>query len=508
MLTITFIRKNKRALIMALLITFTVLGYNVMRGMKKAVILTLPSAGAAYIPFVKTMLVMPMSILIGAFYLYIRHKRGIIHAYYTVTLSFLVYFILFTFTLLPNLTMITPNSEWIAAQQLAYPHFKFFIGLLSIWPIAFYYVAAELWGTYSLVVLFWQVANELFTPSEATETYPIFIFVSSFSVILASFVLQLLSMAGDPLTACTICISSIGVCMMLLVFYLNTQYSFENNINHAPTSTSSSEGAEKKKPSLLESFQLTLQSPHVFYIGVCVFSFGMLVNFFELSLDHKVAVYYSSPKLLLEFQSWFTRTKGILFIIANLVNAILLRRIGWFGVALITPGICILSANLFLFSCYHIDFINLMLKTSSSEELVMWAGCVLLVITYACKYSFFDTTKELAFTPLPNSIKASAKAVADGICGRAGKSGSSFVQASLMSITAAQTVPDIIPYLMYLGATLSIFWIWSMLKLNKSYQEKMRAFASENSNQDNAATTDEKKPQQQNHLEPSTITLN
>ena len=432
---------------MGLLITFTVLGYNVMRGMKKAIILTLPSAGAAYIPFVKTMLVMPMSILIGAFYLYVRHKRGIIHAYYTVTLSFLVYFILFTYVLLPNLPMITPNSEWIAAQQLAYPHFKFFIGLLSIWPIAFYYVAAELWGTYSLVVLFWQIANELFTPSEATETYPIFIFVSSFSVILASFVLELLSMANDPLTACTISITAIGACMMLLVFYLNTQYKFE--INHSQAAVSDPVTKKKKKPSLLESFQLTLKSPHVFYIGVCVFSFGMLVNFFELSLDHKVATYYSSPKLLLEFQSWFTRTKGILFIIANLVNALLLRRIGWFGVALITPCICILSANLFLFSCYHINFINLMLNTSSSEELIMWTGCVLLVVTYACKYSFFDTTKELAFTPLPNSIKASAKAVADGICGRAGKSGSSFVQASLMSITAAQTVPDIIPYLMY-----------------------------------------------------------
>ena len=502
MLAVKYLQKNKRAFLMGALITFTVLGYNIMRGMKKAIILTLPSAGAAYIPFVKTMIVMPMSILIGAFYLYIRHKHGVVKAYYTITLSFLVYFILFTYVLLPNLTLITPDPLWITTQQQAFPHFKFFIGLLANWPIAFYYVAAELWGTYSLVVLFWQIANELFTPTEATEVYPSFIFVSSFSVIIASFVLELLSLADNPLVACTLTISAIGSIMMAIVFYLSQTYQLESTQIHQLKDQT------KKQPSLAESFKLTLSSPHVFHIGVCVFSFGMLVNFFELSLDHKISVYYSSPKLLLEFQSWFTRSKGILFIIANLINAMLIQRIGWFGVALITPCICIFSANLFLFSSYHTDFLNHIFNTSTAEEMIMWAGCILLVVTYACKYSFFDTTKELAFTPLPSSIKANAKAVADGICGRAGKSGSSFVQASLISITAAQTVPDIIPYLMYLGAILSVFWIWSMRKLNNSYQEKMSSLQSEKQGEFDTNETDlpigESPDPKDQDLQPST----
>lgn len=491
---------------MGTLITLTVLGYNIMRGMKKAIILTLPGAGAAYIPFVKTMLVMPMSIVIGAFYLFIRHKKGIVYAYYSITLAFLGYFGLFTYVLLPNLSAITPYPDWIAQKQALYPHFKFFIGMLSNWPIALYYVAAELWGTYSLVVLFWQIANELFTPSEASKVYPIFIFVSSFSVILASFVLELLSQASNPLTACTLTMSVLGSLMMGLVFILNKYHPFQTPQTDQKTPVYS-DSPRSKKPSFVESFQLTLASPHVFHIGVCVFSFGMLVNFFELSLDHKISVYYSSPKLLLEFQSWFTRSKGLLFIIANLINAVLLRRIGWFGVALITPCICIFSANLFLFSNYHIDFVNLMLNTSSAEETIMWTGCILLVITYACKYSFFDTTKELAFTPLPDSIKANAKAVADGICGRAGKSGSSFVQASLMSITAAHTVPDIIPYLMYLGAGLSIVWIWSMKQLNKSYQEKIQNL---NNSATNTSTTidSESEDISSQNLSPSTSTVN
>ena len=142
---------------------------------------------------------------------------------------------------------------------------------------------------------------------------------------------------------------------------------------------------------------------------------------------------------------------------------------------MITPCICILSANLFLFSAYHADLIQQVLQLSSAEELILLTGCILLVSTYACKYSFFDTTKELAFTPLPDSVKASAKAVADGICGRAGKSGSSFVQASLITMTAAQSIPDIIPYLLYFGVFLSVFWLWSMTRLNDSYREKMQA---------------------------------
>ena len=463
--------RQKRTLAMGILIMLTVIGYNIMRGMKKAVILTFPSAGAAYIPFVKTTLVMPMSIAIGAGYLYLRHKRGIVSAYHIITMSFLAYFLLFTFYLLPNMEAVTPCATWIASCQAHYPHLKFLIGMLSNWPIAFYYVAAELWGTYSLVVLFWQIANELYTPSEATEAYPFFIFISSFSIIIASYVLEVLSKTSDPLVTCTTTIGLISLCMMMIVHQLSVRYGIGGNNASNKTQTKLK---SKKKISLADSFSLTMKSPHVLHIGVCVFSFGMLVNFFELSLDHKISVYYSNPKLLLEFQSWFTRAKGILCIVANIVNAVMLRRMGWFAVAMVTPCICIFSANLFLISCYHIDFLQQLLQTTSAEEHLLLVGCILLVVTYACKYSFFDTTKELAFTPLPDSVKANAKAVADGICGRAGKSGSSLVQASLISITAAQTVPDIIPYLLYGGAFLSVFWLWSMTQLNKNYQAKMQ----------------------------------
>lgn len=462
------ITDKKRTVLMGTLIMLTVVGYNIMRGMKKAVVLTFPSAGAAYIPFIKTTLVMPMSIIIGAFYLYLRHRKGIINAYYVITSSFLAYFVIFTFYLLPNIQSITPDPAWIQAYQTNYPHFKFLIGMIANWPIAIYYVAAELWGTYSLVILFWQVANELFTPKEATENYPIFIFVSSISIIIASYVLEALSHTSNPLITCTNTICALGICMMSIICILASAY----NLNSRSPARAEK---NKKKIPLADSFALTLRSPHVLYIGICVFSFGMLVNFFELSLDHKAALYYPDPRQLLEFQGWFTRTKGLLCIIANVGSAILLRRAGWFAVAMITPCICILSANLVLVSCYHIDFLHSISQGINAEDLLMWAGFSLLIITYACKYSFFDTTKELSFTPLPDSIKANAKAVADGICGRAGKSGSSFVQASLISITAAEAVTDIIPYLIYLGTVLSIFWVWAMIRLNRSYREKMQS---------------------------------
>ena len=191
---------HKRTILMSVLIFLTVVGYNIMRGMKKTVILTFPAAGPEYIPFVKTTLVMPRSILIGGLYLFLRHRRGIISAYCFITGSFLLYFLLFTYTLLPNLSLITPSPEWIQSWQTQYPHFKFLIGMLSNWPIAFYYVAAELWGTYTLVVLFWQVANELYTP-ERRPPLPPFIFISSISIIIASFVLEWLS--SKTLQTCT-----------------------------------------------------------------------------------------------------------------------------------------------------------------------------------------------------------------------------------------------------------------------------------------------------------------
>ena len=65
------------------------------------------------------------------------------------------------------------------------------------------------------------------------------------------------------------------------------------------------------------------------------------------------------------------------------------------------------------------------------------------------------------------------------------------MQATLITVTAAQSVPDIIPYLMYFGAALSVFWLWSMTKLNQSYVEKMRAIANESPNEPSISANDQ-----------------
>ena len=104
------------------------------------------------------------------------------------------------------------------ALQTTFPHFRFLIGLTAIWRLLLLCCCRAL-STYTLVVLFWQIAHELYTTNEASVAYPLF--VRSISIIIASFTLEWLSLADHPLQTCTLLICTLGILMMGIVFLLD-----------------------------------------------------------------------------------------------------------------------------------------------------------------------------------------------------------------------------------------------------------------------------------------------
>ena len=59
-------------------------------------------------------------------------------------------------------------------------------------------------------------------------------------------------------------------------------------------------------------------------------------------------------------------------------------------------------------------------------------GAVHNGLSRACKFTFFDTTKEIAFIPLSPECKLKGKAAIDGVGSRLGKSGGSFIHQCLL----------------------------------------------------------------------------
>ena len=475
-----------------------------MRGMKETVLIKLSGSSAAYIPFVKIFLVMPISVLLGIFYLYVRNASGVYgvsRSYYMVSALFLGYFALFTFHILPNIHLYTANPDWIAATQAQYPYAKYLLGITGNLPSALYYVFAELWGTFTLVIMFWSMANDSFTTQQASRIYPIISTVSSIGVIASSKIIDLLSRSSIPLEHSTIFILSLGCLMSILVYMLNPMCrkalaEQEADAEAAKAGTQESGQKKKKRMPFLKSLQTAIQTPHVLYIAICVVSFSVLINIVETSLKEKLYSYYSETQSYLAYYSYFTQMKGILSLLANICNVYLLRRFGWFYIAMITPVFCILTVNILISHNAGIfpSFLLGLFQTDDITYTVMWLGVYGMTATYAAKYAFFDTTKDMAFILLPEDIRANGKAAADGIGGRLGKSGSGAILAALLSFTAVESSTNdmmlIAPYLIVVTCLLSLMWLWAMSKLTASYYQRTGAIKQQASESDEKAPTD------------------
>ena len=121
-------RKN---ILMSMLIFLSVIGYNLMRGIKEAHILNAPGISTVHISFIKMLMVLPTSALIGAIYLWTKHTYGLLSTYVTTTLIILGYFVLFTYVIVPNMDLVTLSRDHILHLQSAYPNLKFVISVLG-----------------------------------------------------------------------------------------------------------------------------------------------------------------------------------------------------------------------------------------------------------------------------------------------------------------------------------------------------------------------------------------
>ncbi len=433
-----------------------------MRGMKEAVLINLPGSGAAYIPLVKLFVVLPLSFVLGVFYLSVRQRYGTFRSYYLLASMFLSYFIVYTFFLVPHHSYFHPSLAWVHAMQESLPQLRFVFVLLGNWSGALYYACGELWGTFTLLILYWQIANEMFSPERASRIYPILSFISSIALLSASFALKYLVNVNNALETSTLILSALGFLMLGTVCHI--QHLVGGNSAQPAHKVKS-----KTKPPLRDCLRTVSTQPHILYLTLCIILFSILTNMFEVTVKEKMASIYKNQNAYLDFMSTFTHYKGLLCMIINLFNFHFLRKLGWFNIAMITPVVCIISVNTFLLYNHHAAFFADLFIGTDVGFYAAWAGAVGMVAIYASKYTFFDITKEMALIPLADNDRANGKAAVDGVGGRLGKSGYGAIHFVLCGLTGFDRMEDLSIYLLPTTIVLSVAWIWVMIQLNKSY---------------------------------------
>ncbi len=475
-----YMKEMPKFIPMALLNFLTLFSFTMLRNTKDSLVLLAPNMTSLGLTYAKLGLVLPASILFSIIYIKIRNNLGFQRTYHVVMTFFVMFFLIFNYILYPLADYIHPDPEVIHNLQLSLPAISNFFGLAGVWSFSLYYVMSELWGTYTLSVLFWQFANENIDTTESKRFYPTFILIGNISLIFLSYVLKYVSdhyTGGAEINFINNTIFVCGVSMMLLFQYTN-RYILSQEQYQPKTKIKKK---KKQKLSLGDSMKVLFKSEYILYIAVIVLSYGIMINIFEVVWKDQLRLAVTNRNEFLEFMGLYTKYTGISTIALIYVSMYVIRKMGWLVGAIITPIMATVTCVIFFLYCLMADTIDPVLTTMGAGAMfsVMF-GAAGVVMTKSSKYAFFDPTKEMSFIPLSDDLKASGKAAVDGVGARLGKSGGGLIQIFIAFIISSLTgeivnAIDMIQYTIFIIILMGGAWVYSVIKLNRLYQAALLA---------------------------------
>lgn len=341
------------------------------------------------------------------------------------------------------------------AHKLALP-----VATIQYWPYALYYIMAELWGTFSLQMLFWTFANYQIDKSNASRIFPTFLLLCQFGQFGAG--ILGFTVAGGSLEF----IVTISVVLLGIVAGLLHEYVFKTTGREK----SGSAAKLKQKASMKDSLKAVLSSPVVLMISLIVIMYGISCNFLEMYWKKMLSDYArlvnpaQHKALYHKYYSLQNTITSVISFISALIGGKLFRKFSWTFVALITPMVMGIGSILF----YGSDIFGISLGLASLSTIlkfVVIVGASVLILFKATKYTLFDSTKEYLMVRVDDNIKSQGK-LADSFCGRLGKSGGATIQAFLITSCGGYTMP--LKWILF-SSTMLFFFIWliSVFKLSK-----------------------------------------
>lgn len=310
----------KKLLPLGLMFFCILFNYTILRDTKDVLVVTAPNSGAEIIPFLKTYVNLPAAILFTMFYSRLCNRVPQDKVFYTVLTPFLAFFGAFATLIYPNRAFLHPNA---AADVLARVLPSFFLPLVAIfrnWTYALFYVAAELWGSVVVSVLFWGFANEVTTVQEAKKYYPLFGLMANVALIFSGQYVKLVSLIraglaknvdawGHSLKLLMGAVVGGGALIMGLYNYM------QREVLTDPECVNPNKEAKRKKQktsmSLGESASFLAKSKYIRDLATLVIGYGMSINIVEVTWKSKLKAAFPDPNSYSAFMGNFSSATGV-----------------------------------------------------------------------------------------------------------------------------------------------------------------------------------------------------
>lgn len=460
------------------------LNYNLLKTFKDSMVITAPASGAEAIPFIKVWAILPSAIILTFIFTRLANRFNREQVFYIMMLIFLSFFFLFTFALYPLREYLHPHL--LADQLQAYlpAGCKGFVAMLRNWTFTLFYVMSELWSTAIMSVLFWGFANEVTAVSEAKRYYGLLmigansssIFAGRMSLWLSSYEYLPFIPYGTTkweqsilLMTCLITLS--GLLSLLLFRWLNKRV-----IRPEEQMAAVFEKREKIKMSMRKNFFYLAQSKYLICIALIVICYNVTINLVEVVWKDQIKELYPDPSDFQAYMGRVTTAVGVVSTFASMfISGNIIRCFSWTASALIPVAIMLLTGVSFfsflIFQNQVASSLPLIFVGLTPAALALFLGASQNVLARACKFTFFDATKEIAFIPLSNESKLKGKAAIDGVGSRIGKSGGSVIHQGLLFIFSSVSVST--PYVGIIFSLVILVWFFAAISLGKQFNQKV-----------------------------------
>jgi len=355
------------------------------------------------------------------------------------------------------------------------------IVMIRNWSFTSFYIICELWAVMILTVLFWGVVNDLTKVSEAKRSYGILNIGSNIAPvvggILAIFCAQNISLPmfysgtdawEQTLINLVLLVTILGCGAMILFRVIHQRILPKIEIPEEERVKKK----EKRRLSLRNSLKVISTSPYLCSIAMMVLGFNIAINLTDILWKAQLKTFFTNPNDMLAHMNQVTVGIGIFATLGALSFSILVRKLGWTFIALLTPVVMTAMAIgffVFLFTGNLLETFALSVFGLSPLALTVYFGSTQNCLSKAGKYSVFDASKELAFLPLDSETRLKGKAAIDGLGSGIGKSGASLSYQGILIM--AGSVAHSTPYIAIILFVVLGAWLFSVSHLGKRFKE-------------------------------------